>query len=87
MSFPPTMFRLEHLRDIGHPLKHDALAMGPLLGFTAESIYKVQRGLPMYFYSTGKGKRQVSPQIKAESQHEQARSACYVQMRNCLACP
>lgn len=51
-----------------------------------QSPFIKYRGLPMYFYSTGKGKKQVSPQIKEESQHEQARSACYVQMRNCLVC-
>lgn len=39
----------------------------------------------MHFYSTGKGKKQVSPQIKGESQSEQKRPACYLQMRNHLA--
>lgn len=42
------------------------------------------RGLSMYFYSIRRGREQVSPQIKGETQHEEAKSACAVQIRNHL---
>lgn len=42
MNFPPSIFRSEHLRDLGHPLKHDDLTVWSLLGVTAESMHRVQ---------------------------------------------